>query len=42
MKRWLLPEGGRFYKANLHLHTTVSDGLLTPEETKQKYRARGY
>lgn len=42
MKVWLLPEGGRFYKANLHLHTTVSDGRLTPEETKEKYRARGY
>ena len=42
MKRWLLPEGGQFYKANLHLHTTVSDGRYTPEETKQKYRERGY
>ena len=42
MKRWLLPEGGRFYKANLHLHTTVSDGRYTPEEVKQKYRERGY
>ena len=42
MKRWLLPENGRFYKANLHLHTTVSDGRYTPEEVKQKYRERGY
>ena len=42
MKRWLLPEGGQFYKANLHLHTTVSDGQMTPEEIKEAYRARGY
>ncbi|MBO4283622.1 MAG: PHP domain-containing protein [Clostridia bacterium] len=42
MKRWLLPEGGRFYKANLHLHTTVSDGRFTPEEIKAAYREKGY
>ena len=32
MKQYLIPEGGRFYKANLHMHTTVSDGNMTPEE----------
>ena len=42
MKVWLLPEGGRFYKANLHLHTTVSDGRFTPEEIKAAYREQGY
>ena len=42
MKRWLLPEQGNFYKANLHLHTTVSDGRFTPEEIKRMYRERGY
>ena len=42
MKKYLLPEGGRFYKANLHLHTTVSDGRLTPEEIKKEYMERGY
>lgn len=38
----LIPKEGRFYKANLHSHTTVSDGNLTPEEMKEKYKAAGY
>ena len=42
MKRWLLPETGNFYKANLHLHTTVSDGVWSPEEAKRRYAERGY
>ena len=42
MKRWLLPEKGNFYKANLHLHTTVSDGVWSPEEAKRRYVERGY
>lgn len=42
MKRWLLPEQGNFYKANLHLHTTISDGRFTPEEVKRAYMERGY
>ena len=42
MKKYLLPENGSFYKANLHCHTTVSDGKLTPEEVKEEYMARGY
>ena len=42
MKKYLLPENGRFYKANLHCHTTVSDGRKTPEDTKAAYRAMGY
>ncbi len=42
MKDYLLPPGGSFYKANLHTHTTVSDGLMTPLEVKEAYRARGY
>ena len=32
MKKHLLPEKGNYYKANLHVHTTISDGSLTPEE----------
>lgn len=31
-----------FYKANLHCHTTVSDGRLTPEEVKTAYKNEGY
>lgn len=42
MKKYLLPNTGNFYKANLHCHTTVSDGSLTPEEVKEEYLSRGY
>ena len=42
MKKYLLPEKGKFYKANLHMHTTVSDGKETPEETKAAYMKAGY
>ena len=42
MRTYLLPEKGTFYKANLHCHTTVSDGKWTPEQVKENYRARGY
>lgn len=42
MKKYLLPENGQFYKANLHCHSTVSDGHLTPEEIKEHYMAHGY
>ena len=42
MKQFLLPEGGQFYKANMHMHTTVSDGSWTPEETKARYKEQGY
>ncbi|MBO5897602.1 MAG: hypothetical protein J6R04_01195 [Clostridia bacterium] len=42
MKQYLLPEKGIFYKANMHTHTTISDGQLTPEEIKEIYKARGY
>lgn len=42
MKKYLLPEEGNFYKANLHCHSTVSDGHLTPEELKAFYQAHGY
>ena len=42
MKKYLISNEGNFYKANLHMHTTVSDGKLTPEETKEAYMANGY
>ena len=42
MKKYLLPETGNFYKANLHCHTTVSDGSMTPEEIKAEYMSKGY
>ncbi len=42
MKKFLIPEGGKFYKANLHCHTNVSDGKMTPEEVKELYKQHGY
>jgi len=42
MKRDLLPAKGNWYKVNLHCHTTLSDGHLTPEEIKEAYLAHGY
>ena len=42
MKKYLLPSTGNFYKANLHVHTDVSDGAMTPEETKRVYQEHGY
>ena len=37
----LLPEG-TYYKANLHCHTTLSDGHLTPQQVKEEYQKQGY
>lgn len=42
MRKYLLPEGGNFYKVNLHCHSTFSDGKRTPEELKEEYMAHGY
>lgn len=30
------------YKGNTHLHTTLSDGKMTPEEAFAKYKSKGY
>ena len=38
----LIPEAGKFYKTNLHCHTTISDGKQTPEQVKEFYKSRGY
>lgn len=38
----LLPPVNRYFKANLHTHTTISDGVFSPEETVQMYKERGY
>lgn len=42
MKKYLLPKDGNFYKANLHMHTNISDGKMTPLETKEAFMAKGY
>ncbi len=33
---------GRFWRGNLHTHSTRSDGVLDPEEVCRRYRAQGY
>lgn len=33
---------GRWWKGNLHTHTTVSDGALPPPATARRYRRLGY
>lgn len=38
----LLDDKKGYFKANMHCHTTCSDGKLTPEEIKEAYKARGY
>lgn len=38
----LLGKNKQFYKANLHAHTHLSDGKLSPEELKSEYKKRGY
>lgn len=38
----LLPPVSRYFKANLHTHSTISDGQFSPLELKQGYKAKGY
>ena len=33
---------GKFYRGNLHTHSTRSDGVLSAEEVCRRYRAEGY
>ncbi len=33
---------GRFWRGNLHTHSDLSDGVLSPEEVCRRYRAEGY
>ncbi len=42
MIRYLLPKEGKFYKANLHCHSVLSDGKKTPEQLKEMYKNHGY
>jgi hypothetical protein len=41
---WVSPfsQPGRWFKGNLHTHTTQSDGRYTPEQAIAWYRERGY
>ena len=38
----LLDQSKKYFKANLHCHSTNSDGRATPEDIKREYKARGY
>lgn len=40
--RYLFSGGKDAYKSNLHCHTTLSDGVLTPNEMKEYYTKKGY
>ncbi len=42
MRKYLLPQTGKFYKANLHSHSVCSDGSLSPEQIKEIYLKKGY
>ena len=42
MRHYLIPSEGKFFKVNLHVHTNVSDGSMTPEKVKEIYKANGY
>lgn len=35
-------ESGNWYKGNLHMHTTRSDGSLSPEDALEVYKKAGY
>ncbi len=41
-RNYILPKDGNFYKANLHCHSTFSDGRFTVEKLKEIYMDKGY
>ncbi|MBQ4585506.1 MAG: PHP domain-containing protein [Clostridia bacterium] len=42
MKKYILPADVNWYRANMHCHTTVSDGHYSPAEIKEAYKNMGY
>lgn len=42
MRNYLLPEKGKFFKANMHCHSVLSDGSYTVEKLKEVYKRYGY
>ena len=38
----LLKKNGPWFKANLHCHTTLSDGNMTAAQVKDWYKSHGY
>ena len=39
---YLISPHKKQYKANLHCHSTISDGKKTPKELKEMYKSHGY
>ena len=39
---YLIDPEKKQHKANLHAHTVISDGKMTPEELKEMYKSHGY
>lgn len=42
IKRSAFSKEGKWFKGNIHAHTTVSDGTVSPEKQAADYRATGY
>lgn len=42
MQQAAFADAGRFYRGNLHTHSTTSDGALPWQEVCRRYRAEGY
>ncbi|MEO0821260.1 MAG: CehA/McbA family metallohydrolase [Pseudomonadota bacterium] len=42
MQHFAFAQPGRFWRGNLHTHSTISDGVLPPEEVCARYEAAGY
>ncbi|MEL6968237.1 MAG: PHP domain-containing protein, partial [Pseudomonadota bacterium] len=38
----LFSKPGRFWRGNIHTHSTLSDGILSPDEVCRRYKAEGY
>lgn len=42
MKKILLDSKKKFFKGNMHCHSNLSDGKMSPEELKDAYKSQGY
>ena len=42
MKKHIISPELNWYRANMHCHTTISDGYYSPEKIKEKYKEMGY
>ena len=42
MKKYLFGSKKNIYKGNLHCHSNLSDGNLSPQELKDYYKSNGY